>query len=360
MKDPRARRAHAARRGGGALGSVAAAAAAAVLLLSLAAAAPRRTGAFSPPATATPASSSSTAHVSSRPSDGKRNRPLAFARSAGATRLLVTFAPDEEGEGEPAEGVGNAVGDAGYENDDDGGGVSFPLDLEWDGSLLSNAGALALFLLVGSFALQLTGAVGGALLRQLAVDLAVVATNILHLAATLLAALFGILKHVLPFVGKGLADGATTAAPAVAEAAQRAAESAAPVLEEVGRAAAPMLDGVGRAVDEGVVDPLRQAVDATVVDPLQDAAEAAGKAVDESVLTPLQQVVDATVVDPIRGAARSAAEAVGQAVDEAMPDMPDLPELPALPKVEPPEMPRLPDLPELPEPSVRIGDVRMF
>jgi len=190
-------------------------------------------------------------------------------------------------------------------------------------SLLSSAGTLVIVLLLGSIGLQLLGSIGellgsigNALAEEASRELSTFLGILLNLFGAIVASAFKILGVVVPFVGKGIANGATAAAPVAINAAQRVAESQAvrdaadAVVDAVAATAGPVLDAAGRAVDDGIVDPLREGVVA-VVEPIQRAMP---------------------VVEPL-----------------PLPVMPDLPDLPSLPS-----------MPDLPEASVSIGDVEGF
>eukprot|EP00585_Thalassiosira_rotula_P012486 CAMPEP_0196131904 /NCGR_PEP_ID=MMETSP0910-20130528/1719_1 /TAXON_ID=49265 /ORGANISM="Thalassiosira rotula, Strain GSO102" /LENGTH=357 /DNA_ID=CAMNT_0041391421 /DNA_START=123 /DNA_END=1196 /DNA_ORIENTATION=- len=305
-------------------------------------------------------SSSSSSRISrQQQSDLKWNHPPTF--SSTITPLFSTLSPDEESANVEKRIVNNAVvaKDDNDTNDDNNNNIQLPFDM--DTSLLTNIASIAIVLIIGSLGIQTLGSMGMSLVKQLSTDVAIVTTNLLSIASAILAAIFGMLKFLVPVVGKGIADGATAAAPVVMEATQRAAETAAPVVMEatqraadtmapvvmeatsrVAETAGPVLDSVGRAVDDGIVTPFQQAVDASIVDPLQGAAESVGRAVDGGIVTPFQQAVDAS------------ANVVGKAVDDTIVN-PIEQVKQAMPTV-----PSMPALPEMPETSVRIGDVKLF
>lgn len=155
------------------------------------------------------------------------------------------------------------------------------------------------------------------------------------LLASVIPELFGIVMNIamaigtailsmLPTIGKGVADGVTTATPIVMDAAKTAAESqiVRDATDAVASSAAPVLDTVGQAVDDSIILPLQQAVDTTIVSPIQQQVDSVGDAIGKAI-TPLQQAIPVI-------------------------DMPELPTLPVIPEV------------EVPDPSITIGNVRIF
>ena len=147
-------------------------------------------------------------------------------------------------------------------------------------------------------------------------------------------AVFGMLKFILPVVGKGVANGVVAATPIVKDAAYSASQ-----LEVV------------QAATDAVASTSQSAADAVISStaPLLDTV---GQAADTSIVSPVQQAVDTSIVNPIQEAAGS----VGTAINQALPDFPDLP------KVSTPELPTLSTLPSMPDidPSITIGGVTIF
>mmetsp|Transcript_20358 Transcript_20358/g.38456 ORF Transcript_20358/g.38456 Transcript_20358/m.38456 type:complete len:346 (+) Transcript_20358:57-1094(+) len=294
-------------------------------------------------------SSSSPPSISRRRSDLKWNHPpLAF--SSTNAPLFSTLSPDEESAKVEERIINNAVvvtKDDNAINDNNNDVQLLPFDM--DTSLLTNIASITLVLLIGSFGIQTIGSMGITLVKQLSADVAIVTTNLLSIASTIFAAIFGMLKFLVPVVGKGVVDGATAAAPVVMEATQRAAETAAPVVMEATQRAADtmapvVMEATSRVAETAapVLDSVGRAVDASIVDPLQGAAESMGRTIDGTIVTPFQQAVDAS------------ANAVGKAVDDAIVNPLEQAKL-AMPPV-----PSMPALPKMPETSVRIGDVRLF
>ena len=136
----------------------------------------------------------------------------------------------------------------------------------------------------------------------------------LNVTAGIGTAIVGMLKFILPVLGKGVADGVVAATPIVKDAAYSATDA-------VASTTLPLLDTVGQAVDTSIVSPVQQAVDTSIMNPIQEAAGS-----------------------------------VGTAINQALPDVPDLP------KVSAPELPTLPALPSMPDvdPSITIGGVTIF
>lgn len=147
---------------------------------------------------------------------------------------------------------------------------------------------------------------------------------VMNIAMAIGTAILSMLKVILPTIGKGVADGVTTATPIVMDAAKTAAESqiVRDATNAVASSAAPVLDTVGQAVDDSIILPLQQAVDTTIVSPIQQQADSVGDAIGKAI-TPLQQAIPVI-------------------------DMPELPTLPVIPEV------------EVPDPSITIGNVRIF
>ena len=147
---------------------------------------------------------------------------------------------------------------------------------------------------------------------------------VMNIAMAIGTTILSMLKVILPTIGKGVADGVTTATPIVMDAAKTAAESqiVRDATDAVASSAAPVLDTVGQAVDDSIILPLQQAVDTTIVSPIQQQADSVGDAIGKAI-TPLQQAIPVI-------------------------DMPELPTLPVIPEV------------EVPDPSITIGNVRIF
>lgn len=290
-----------------------------------------------------------------------RSKPSSFARdrsgASTATRLFVSFSTPEEEEGDI-----NASGRSVTENIESssstrsttspsnyGGDYGFEIPTTFDSSLIPNVVATAIVLVVGTIGLQFLGSMGAAFAIELSREASTFVGNLVNIASAIVAAVFGILRVLVPFVGRGVVDGVTAAAPVVRDAATSAAgsqivrdaadavtASASPVFDTVGRAlgdvivdpiaqaAAPVLESVGRVVDDGIVSPVRQAVDAGIVEPMQQATDMVGRAVDESIVSPIQRA------------------------------------MPAMPVVEAPALPSLPRIPEMPDSSVTIGNMRIF
>jgi len=165
-------------------------------------------------------------------------------------------------------------------------------------------------LLIASLCLSLIGNVGVAFATELTKEV----SNLIGILINITTAIVGMLKFILPVLGKGVADGVVAATPIVKDAAYSATDA-------VASTTLPLLDTVGQAVDTSIVSPVQQAVDTSIVNPIQEAAGS-----------------------------------VGTAINQALPDIPDLP------KVSAPDLPTLPNLPSMPEvdPSITIGGVTIF
>ena len=133
---------------------------------------------------------------------------------------------------------------------------------------------------------------------------------VMNIAMAIGTVILSMLKVILPTIGKGVADGVTTATPIVMDAAKTAAESqiVRDATDAVASSAAPVLDAVGQAVDDSIILPLQQAVDTTIVSPIQQQADSVGDAIGKAI-TPLQQAIPVI-------------------------DVPELPTLPVIPEVE--------------------------
>lgn len=201
-------------------------------------------------------------------------------------------------------------------------------------TIISNISTIGITLLIGSLLLSLLGNIGGAVANELVKEVSHLLGILINITAAIGTAVFGMLKFILPVVGKGVADGVVAATPIVKDAAYIASHS------EIVETATDAVASTSQSAADAVISSTA---------PLLDTV---GKAVDTSIVSPVQQAVDTSIVNPIQEAAGS----VGTAINQALPDVPDLP------KVSAPELPTFPNLPSMPDvdPSITIGGVTIF
>jgi len=211
--------------------------------------------------------------------------------------------------------------------------VSNQLNFNSD-TIISNIGVIVIILLIASLSLSLVGNVGGVIATELAREISNLFGILINITVAIGTAIFGMLKFILPVVGKGVADGVVAATPIVKDAAYSASHS------EIVQSATELATSTSQSAADAVISSTA---------PLLDTV---GQAVDTSIVSPVQQAVDTSIVNPIQEAAGS----VGTAINQALPDVPDLP------KVSTPELPTLPNLPSMPDidPSITIGGVTIF
>jgi len=245
---------------------------------------------------------------------------IARRNSSGNARLFVSLSSPESDESEdivvrePSATISLSKDIKSSSNVEEGENVSNN-QFNFNGdTIISNIGVIVITLLIASLSLSLIGNVGGAFATELLREVSNLIGIMINVTAGIGTAIVGMLKFILPVLGKGVADGVVAATPIVKDAAYSATDA-------VASTTLPLLDTVGQAVDTSIVSPVQQAVDTSIVNPIQEAAGS-----------------------------------VGKAINQALPDIPDLP------KVSAPDLPTLPNLPSMPEvdPSITIGGVTIF